>query len=331
MSMSVPHHVSIVIPVYKGVMTLDSVMMEIAPLTFVATSPAGNEWIVSEVVLVYDNGPDDSAATIRELRTKYSFVRPVWLSRNYGQHGATLAGIASSGFEWIVTMDEDGQHDPVDIGKLLDAAIEDQAPLVYAKPSTSAPHGALRNGASRGAKSIVAAIAGNPATNDYQSFRLVLGEVGRSVAAYAGAGVYLDVALGWVASRIATTPIELRGDTRRQSGYSIRKLLGHFWRLILSSGTRGLRAVSLVGAVFAVTGVVLGIVFGIERMTTGGFPAGWASQIIVTLVASGAILFSLGVIAEYLGVVVNAAMGKPPYLIVSDPNDGPLGRSRGHS
>ena len=46
------------------------------------------------------------------------------------------------------------------------------------------------------------------------------------------------------------------------------------------------------------------------------------------LLCSGAILFSLGVIAEYIGVNVNMAMGRPLYLIVSDPADGPLGRTR---
>ena len=50
------------------------------------------------------------------------------------------------------------------------------------------------------------------------------------------------------------------------------------------------------------------------------------------LLCSGAILFALGVIAEYLGVAVSMAMGKPLYLIVSDPNDGPLGRGAdGHA
>lgn len=320
------HEVSVVVPVYKGETTLDALIAEIVPLTTGATSPGGSEFTVAEVLLVFDNGPDDSAATIRRLAEQYSFVRPIWLSRNFGQHSATLAGMASSGSEWIATIDEDGQHDPVDIGRLIDAALETASPLVYAKPTNRAPHGALRNGASRGAKSIVSTLAGNPRTGDYQSFRLVLGEVGRSVAAYSGAGVYLDVALGWVASKIATAPVELRGDERRASGYSFRSLLGHFWRLILSSGTRGLRIVSAIGALFALAGLVLSVVFIVQRITDGDLPAGWTSQIIVTLFASGAILFSLGVIAEYLGVVVSTAMGKPPYLIVSDPAHGPLGR-----
>ena len=55
-------------------------------------------------------------------------------------------------------------------------------------------------------------------------------------------------------------------------------------------------------------------------------PQGWTSVIVVLLLGTGAILVTLGVVAEYLGVAVNMAMGKPLYLIVSDPLEGPLGR-----
>jgi len=53
---------------------------------------------------------------------------------------------------------------------------------------------------------------------------------------------------------------------------------------------------------------------------------GWTSVMVVVLLSTGALLFSLGIVAEYLGVAVNMAMGKPLYLVVSDPQEGPLGR-----
>jgi glycosyltransferase involved in cell wall biosynthesis len=322
-----PHVVSIVVPVYQGEVTLTSLVAEVAPLVEVHVSEGGLPWRVSEMVLVFDNGPDRSAEVLRALESAHPFVRVIWLSRNFGQHSATLAGMASSGSEWIVTLDEDGQHDPADIAKLLDAALDNNSPLVYAKPTNPPPHGVLRNAASRGAKSIISALSSNPSATSYQSFRLILGELGRSVAAYSGAGVYLDVALGWVAPPAASADIELRGEQGRASGYSLRKLLGHFWRLVLSSGTRALRVVSAVGALFAIVGIVLAIVFGIERLAGGQLPPGWTSQMIVVLLTSGAILFSLGIIAEYLGFAVNMAMGKPAYLIASDLKTGPLGRT----
>lgn len=321
-----PHEVSIVVPVYKGELTLPALLTEIAALIEPVLSPEGRQWLVTEVLLVFDNGPDRSAETIRALQEEFPFVRAVWLSRNFGQHSATLAGMASSGSEWIATVDEDGQHDPRDIGVLLDSAMNNQSPVVYAKATNPPPHGVLRNAASRAAKAIVRVISGGQSITEFQSFRLVLGEVGRSVAAYAGSGVYLDIALGWVASRSATADVELRVGLDRPSGYSTAKLFAHFWRLVLSSGTRALRLVSALGVVFALIGIVLAIVFGVQRLIGGGLPEGWTSTVTILLISSGAILVSLGVIAEYLGVAVNMAMGRPPYLIVSDPRNGPLGR-----
>ena len=321
-----PHRVSIVVPVYKGAATLAPLVDEILPLTETVTSPQGRHWSVAEVLLVFDNGPDGSAAVIRRLAAQHSFVRPVWLSRNFGQHSATLAGMTSSGSEWIVTLDEDGQHDPRDIGVMIDAAVTSAQPVVYASPINAAPHGAVRNWQSRAAKFVVSKVAGVESMH-YQSYRLILGEIGRSVAAYAGSGVYLDVALSWVASGATTAPVTLRSENDRPSGYSTRSLLSHFWRLVLTSGTRGLRVVSVMGVLFALAGLMLAVVFVVQRLD-GGVPPGWASLITVLLLTSGATLFSLGLIAEYLGVAVNMAMGKPPYLVVSDPADGPL--SRGH-
>jgi hypothetical protein len=105
-----PHEISVVIPVYQGEMTLPHLVRELALLAEVNYSSDAYPFVVREVLLVSDRGPDDSPRVMRELAEQYPMVRLVWLSRNYGQHAATLAGMASSGYEWIVTLDEDGQH-----------------------------------------------------------------------------------------------------------------------------------------------------------------------------------------------------------------------------
>lgn len=320
------HEISVVVPVYGGASTLRPLIDSILPFTTEQLTPAGYPYRVVEVVLVFDHGRDDSDERMRELARLHPFVRTIWLSRNFGQHAATLAGMASSGGEWIVTLDEDGQHDPVFIAGMLDIAMTEQAALVYARPTNAAPHSAFRNLTSRGSKWVLTKFLAGPRALEYHSYRLMLGEIGRSVAAYAGSNVYLDVALGWVAGDPATAPIELRSEGRDASGYSTRRLLSHFWRMVLTSGTRGLRLVTAVGVAFAVVALGLAVWVVVSRITGTTIVEGWASTVIVVLFSSGAILFALGVIAEYLGVAVNMALGRPPYLIVSDRRLGPLGR-----
>lgn len=324
------HRISVVVPVYQGSRTLPGLLAEIDVLTKGFTTRSGAEGVVAEVLLVFDHGPDGSDATIRQLAEQYDYVRPVWLSRNFGQHAATLAGMASSGGDWIVTLDEDGQHDPAEMLGLLDAALESRATVVYGSPQNAAPHGFFRNLASRGAKKVIEGLLGGTDTSQYQSYRLILGEIGRSVAAYAGAGVYLDIALSWVAGDVAIAPVTLREEGGRQSGYSVRRLLSHFWRMVLTSGTRGLRLVAGFGMALAVAGVVLAVVLAVTRILGSDVPSGWTSSMMLTLLTSGAILFSLGIVAEYIGVAVNMAMGKPLYLIVGDPEHGPLAQRARH-
>lgn len=322
------HRVSVVVPVYQGERTLEALVEEILPYTTRTATRDGNVFVVDEILLVWDHGPDRSDVVIRRLEAEHDLVRGVWLSRNYGQHPATLAGMASAGGDWIATIDEDGQHDPASIAVLLDAAMAERAEVVYAKPTNEAPHGAFRNTSSKAAKTFLNRFAGTRGAENYHSLRLVLGTIGRSVAAYAGSGVYLDVALGWVSGRIVTAPVELRGEGDRVSGYSTRRLFAHFLRMVLTTGTRGLRLVGALGVLFAAVGVVVAIFVIVARLLGGVTIEGWASTIVVLLLGVGAILFSLGVIAEYIGVAVNMALGKPPYLITSDPEDGPLGRGR---
>ncbi|HZY01232.1 MAG TPA: glycosyltransferase, partial [Dermatophilaceae bacterium] len=122
-------------------------------------------------------------------------------------------------------------------------------------------------------------------------------------------------------------PVRLRDEGGRPSGYSTRALLSHFVHLVLSSGTRALRLVSALGLLFAVGGIGYAIYLLVVHFTSSTTTQGWTSTMVAVLVSTGVILFSLGVIAEYVGVAVNMAMGKPLYLIVGDPKDGPLGRS----
>jgi undecaprenyl-phosphate 4-deoxy-4-formamido-L-arabinose transferase len=320
------HTISIVVPVYSGEKHLAALTAEIELLTTTRSTPDGHRYRVAELILVHDCGRDDSARVMRDLADQHDWVRTIWLSRNFGQHPATVAGMASSSSEWTVTMDEDGQHDPADIAALLDSALRHQAALVYADPVNPAPHSAFRRVTSKGSKRVINLLGNGVDASVFHSFRLILGEIGRSVAAYVGQGVYLDVALNWVAGTPATAPVTLRDEGERASGYSARKLASHFWRMVLTSGTRGLRIVSVLGMVCALAGVILACWLVAVRLGGGNDVQGWTSLMVVTLLCAGAVLFSLGVVAEYIGVAVNMAMGKPLYLIISDPASGPLGR-----
>jgi glycosyltransferase involved in cell wall biosynthesis len=313
--------VSVVIPVYTGEATLPALVAELAQHREHQQTPDGHTYRISEVLLVWDRGPGTSDQTIRDLAAKYDFVRAIWLSRNFGQHPATLAGMTSASGDWIVTMDEDGQQDPAFIPAMLDTAYQERAQLVYASPTNDAPHGALRNAASGITKWFFVKIFAEGDFSEFNSYRLIQGEIARSVAAYTGPGVYLDVALNWVVATVAEQPVTSRTEGRPASNYSLTKLLAHFLRLVVSSGTRPLLFVSMLGGVFVVLGAILTI-WIITNAITGDVPiGGWASTMVAILVVGGGTLLSLGIIAQYVGAATNMSLGKPLYVVTSDPTD----------
>ena len=143
------HRLSIVVPVFQGERTLDPLLSEIEPLTKPGETPGGRRFQVAEVVLVHDGAIDNSHAVMHALAAHFPFVTLVWLSRNFGQHPATLAGMSVTSADWVATLDEDGQQNPAELGVMLDRALDEDVALVYADPLNPPPHGLLRNALSK--------------------------------------------------------------------------------------------------------------------------------------------------------------------------------------
>jgi undecaprenyl-phosphate 4-deoxy-4-formamido-L-arabinose transferase len=230
-----------------------------------------------------------------------------------------MAGMASATGDWVATIDEDGQQDPADIGRMLDSAIGASLQLVYAQPTNPPPHGWLRNTLSRTAKAITTKLLGNSQIGKFNSFRLVDGEIARTLAAYCGNGVYLDIGLFWIVGRIGHCRVPLRNKLDRPSGYSYFKLFNHFWNLILTTGTRPLRLITLMGFCSLVIAIIISGYAVYGKYFSNTPVQGWASLLIIVSFFSGATLTSLGVIAEYLAVTMGIAMGKPLYVVGTKP------------
>jgi undecaprenyl-phosphate 4-deoxy-4-formamido-L-arabinose transferase len=100
--------------------------------------------------------------------------------------------------------------------------------------------------------------------------------------------------------------------------------MSHFWRLVLSSGTRLLRIASVIGVLSFIVGVVLAFTIGIGKIYFDYPVTGWASMFIALLLFGGSILLFIGIIAEYIGLLVRTSIGKPLYVIGSDPQKSSL-------
>ena len=113
--------ISIIVPVYSGDEYLERLVNQIDSLR-TRWEEGGVSLLISEAIFVLDSPIDSSRKVLENLTTEHAWMRLVDLSRNYGQHSATVAGILYSSGDWVVTLDEDLQHQPIQIESLLKKA-----------------------------------------------------------------------------------------------------------------------------------------------------------------------------------------------------------------
>ncbi len=316
---------SIVVPVHSGEEYLAELIAHIDKLK--------NDWLdmgldllVTEVIFVLDAPVDCSQQILQNLAGEHSWIRLVELSRNYGQHSATIAGILYSSGDWVVTIDEDLQHHPEQIEKLLMAASLQGGDVVYAQPQSFVHGGGYRDRLSRMVKYLVAKISGNQFVLSFNSFRLIRGDIARAASSICAQYTYFDIALTWFTERIVTTDMDLsdhRYNDKKRSGYSFKSLVGHAKRLILTSGFQTLTFTTSLSFVALLSSVGYGVLVLYSRFFTEQMieVEGWASLMIVILAFGGAAIFILGLLVELLHMGMLQLQGKPSFFVVNRSSD----------
>ena len=316
--------VSVVVPVYAGEDYLGDLVDELAEVRR-AWAREHPQVRLAEVILVDDDAVDGSPAIARRLADEHDWVESITLSRNYGQHPATIAGILHASGDWVVTMDEDLQHPPARIAQLLLRAVTEHADVVYGAPS-GAVHGSWRRDlTSRTYKRLLSWLARNPTIRDFSSFRLCRGEIARAGASVAGHETYLDVALTWFTGRFAIEEMELvdqRYLATSASSYDLGRLLSHARRLVVSSHTRLMRLAAGLGLLAIVVATVFGVrALLAQSLGNSVYVPGWPSLFLSILFFGGLAAFLLVVVLEYLINVSLHTQGKPTFFVVDRSED----------
>ena len=220
--------ISIVIPAYFSQESLTPLMERLAPVL----DDLSTEY---EVILVNDGSRDESWTVISELAARYPFLTGVDLMRNYGQHNALLCGIKMARYEVVVTIDDDLQHPPEEIMKLL-AKLAQGYDVVYGTPERE-QHGFWRDRASQITKIALQGPMGAETARKVSAFRAFRREVSKAFTNYKSPFVSIDVLLTWGTTKFAAVPV--RHDIRRTgvSHYTFRKLVTHALNMMTGFST----------------------------------------------------------------------------------------------
>lgn len=318
--------VSVVVPIYSGEDYLEQLVEAVAAVrqNWEADSAPIR---LAELILVDDASVDNSGAIADTLKETRPWVTVLHLSRNFGQHAATIAGILHSSGDWIVTLDEDLQHPPERIEQLLFEAVSGGRDVVYARPKSQAVHGkAWRDVSSRKVKRFMEWATGTPTLHLVNSFRLIRGSIGRASASVCTHNTYFDIALTWFTQRISAVHMDLhdiRFKETGKSGYNISKLIAHAQRMIFSSQLRFLSIGLWIGAALCAFAFFAGIYFFIRQLidpeTIG--VRGWTSLFVMTSASAGVISLMLGICLQYLSTLVLKAHGRPTFFTIDRSKD----------
>ena len=298
--------ISVVVPVYRSKDSLKELHRRLGEVL-----PAlADDY---EVLFVEDDGNDGSWAIITDLAEADSHVKGFRLNRNFGQHNALLCGIRQSKGDIVVTIDDDLQNPPEEIPKLIETLNEGHD-VVYGTPERER-HGLLRDLASRITKFALQSTMGAKTARSVSAFRAFRGSLRKAFQEYRGSYVSVDVLLTWGTTRFAALTVRHDPRTLGTSQYTLRKLMRHAMNMMTGFSVMPLRFASFMGLFFTFFGISILVYVLIRYFVERTSPPGFAFLASIIPIFSGAQLFALGIIGEYLARMHFRLMDRPAYLV----------------
>ncbi|MEP7071701.1 MAG: glycosyltransferase family 2 protein [Verrucomicrobiota bacterium] len=304
--MKPPRSISAIVPVYNSQNSLPTLIDRLEPIL----QQVSNDF---EIILVDDGSRDASWEIIDRLAQGNERIRGINMMRNYGQHNALLAGIRAARKELVVTLDDDLQNPPEEIPRMLEQ-MEAGYDVVYGYPDQE-QHGFLRDLASQMTKIALRSAMGVETARRVSPFRIFRTQIRDAFAEYRSPHVSIDALLSWGTTRFAAIPVRHDARTVGSSNYTFRKLIGHALNMITGFTILPLQLSSIVGFGFTLFGFLVFAYVLLRFFIAGGSVPGFPFLASVIAIFSGAQLFALGILGEYLARVHFRLMDRPPYAI----------------
>ncbi len=299
--------ISYIIPCYCSVKTLESVVQEIR--TVMATLPQ----YIYEIILIDDASPDGTYGTICELASRFPECRGICLARNFGQHGALMAGFRACTGDIVICLDDDGQTPADEVGKLL-AGIEQGADVVYAQYEHK-KHSIFRNMGSRLNDWMACYLLGKPRDLYLSSYFAARRFVIEEVKQYEHSYPYVIGLVLRATNRIVNVKVSHREREIGTSGYTLRKLIMLWCNGFTAFSIKPLRMATIAGGMCAFAGFAYGIYTVIKKFVNPDVPLGFSSTMAALMFIGGMIMLMLGLIGEYIGRIYMSMNRAPQYVI----------------
>jgi len=295
---------SIVVPVYNSQNTLGELYKRLKGTFKEITDNY-------EIIFVDDGSKDGSWEEIKSIRSNDSKVKAISLMRNFGQHNALMCGFNFAKGEFVVTIDDDLQHPPEEIKKLIDK-INEGYDIVYGIYEEK-KHKKYRNIGTKLVTLIYKKALG--VENDFTSFRIIRNSIIKEIINYNKSFTFIDGLIAWHTKNIGYLIVAHSERKYGKSGYNLGKLIFLSLNLLTNFTIIPLQVTSILGLFFSIFGFLIALYFFIKKIFLGIPVSGFTALIITITVFSGIQLFIMGLIGEYLGRIHMNINNKPQFSI----------------
>jgi undecaprenyl-phosphate 4-deoxy-4-formamido-L-arabinose transferase len=299
---------SVVVPVYRSADILPRLVEEVGYACANSTSIEA-----FELILVSDASPDNSWEIIEQLARDNTFVKGVCLRKNFGQHNATMAGLRLSIGANVVIMDDDLQHSPSEISRIVEA-LRKGADVCYTKYANR-QHAAWKKIGSKFNNWVATRLLEKPKDLYLSSFKGLRREVVLEVVRYGGPFAYIDGLILDITRNIVSIEIEHQARYSGEGGYNLFSSISLWMKMATGFSIVPLRFASMLGLMITFVSFVSLLFVVVARIFNPSLSAGWPSVISTILFLGGVQLACIGIIGEYIGRTYLLVNRKPQYII----------------
>jgi len=284
----------VVVPVYNST---DSLIELCQRLTTVFEKTLHETF---EIILVDDASPNPNTwKTLAQIERSDSRVRIFQLMRNSGQHNATMCGLRHANGRYAITMDDDLQHPPEEIPRLIEAMTESNSDAIFAVPSAR-QHGTHRNVGSFFLNKLLGLTIDKPPHITLSSFRLITDQLRRAVVKYDGHIVTVSSLICQSTQNIANTSVQHERRKSGRSNYSLMKLFELAIANVFNFSAVPLQLMSLLGAAAFLFSVCYACWIIYQKLTGVLTQPGFSTLVVMISFYSGLILLSISILGQYV-------------------------------
>ncbi len=300
---------SIVIPVYNSEKTIKEVVNEIE----IAVSKLNSRYDL-EIILVNDYSKDNSLQVCKNICRHKSFVKLISFSKYFGQENGLMAGIKIASGDYIISMDDDLQTPPGEMGKLIEELEKNNYDVVFAKYKTE-NKSIFRVFGSFVNDKMANILAEKPKNIKLNTYFIVKKYIANEMIKYNRAYPYITGLIIRITQNVGNVLIEHRDRKYGRSNYTISKLLELWINGFTSFSVKPLRVSTIFGLFLSIIGFIYLLIIIIKKMISPNLQAGWTSIMAVIIFFGGIQLLNIGLIGEYIGRMFLWINKKPQYVI----------------